>query len=93
MTVYACCSTVQAIAIRLHPDRNIFEAIQGRAWSQVKLWDVALEQPALLAASDVGVGALFSAAFCAEAPFLVAAGGAKVPPPPPLSHPRRCLLV
>jgi len=45
---------------------------------QVKLWDVASEQPTLVASSDVGVGALFSAAFCAESPFLVAAGGAKV---------------
>lgn len=45
---------------------------------QVKLWDVSTEQPSLVAASDMGVGAIFSAAFCAESPFLVAAGGAKV---------------
>lgn len=46
--------------------------------AQVKLWDVSSEQPSLVAASDMGVGAIFSAAFCAESPFLVAAGGAKV---------------
>lgn len=44
---------------------------------KVKLWDVSSEQPSLVAASDMGVGAIFSAAFCAESPFLVAAGGAK----------------
>ena len=46
--------------------------------AQVKLWDVSSEQPSLVAATDMGVGAIFSAAFCAESPFLVAAGGAKV---------------
>lgn len=44
----------------------------------MKLWDVSSDEPSLVASSDVGVGALFSAAFCAESPFLIAAGGAKV---------------
>lgn len=39
---------------------------------------MSAEQPSLVATSDMGVGALFSAAFCAESPFLIAAGGAKV---------------
>jgi len=39
---------------------------------------VSAEHPSLVATSDMGVGALFSAAFCAESPFLIAAGGAKV---------------
>ena len=49
-----------------------------RGGAQVKLWDVSSEQPSLVSASDMGVGAIFSAAFCLESPFLVAAGGAKV---------------
>ncbi len=47
-------------------------------YAQVKLWDVSTEQPTLVATSDLAVGPLFSAAFCAESPFLVAGGGAKV---------------
>lgn len=44
---------------------------------QVKLWDVAAGQPALLASQDAGVGAVFTASFCKEAPNLVACGGDK----------------
>ena len=43
---------------------------------QVKLWDVSSQQPALLATQDLQVGAVFAAAFCPEAPWLLAAGGA-----------------
>lgn len=43
---------------------------------QVKLWDVSSQQPALLATQDLQVGAVFGAAFCPEAPWLLAAGGA-----------------
>lgn len=44
---------------------------------QVKLWDVSTGQPSLITAQDLKVGAAFSAAFCPEAPWLLAAGGAK----------------
>lgn len=42
----------------------------------MKLWDVSSQQPALIAAQDLQVGAVFGAAFCPEAPWLLAAGGA-----------------
>jgi periodic tryptophan protein 1 len=45
---------------------------------QVKFWDVSSSQPSLLGAQDMKhVGAVFSASFCADAPHLFAAGGAK----------------
>ena len=44
--------------------------------TQVKLWDVSSQQPALVATQDLQVGAVFGAAFCPEAPWLLAAGGA-----------------
>ena len=44
--------------------------------AQVKLWDVAGDKPSLVAAQDMKVGAAFTAAFCQEAPWLLAAGGA-----------------
>ncbi|KFM26408.1 putative WD repeat-containing protein C17D11.16 [Auxenochlorella protothecoides] len=44
---------------------------------KVKLWDTrGGGEPALLATQDLKVGAVFSAGFCADAPMLVAAGGA-----------------
>ena len=43
---------------------------------QVKLWDVSSQQPSLIASQDLEVGAVFGAAFCPEAPWLIAAGGA-----------------
>lgn len=44
---------------------------------QVKLWDVASNQPSLIAtATDMAVGAIFTCSFCKEAPWLIAAGGA-----------------
>lgn len=44
---------------------------------QVKLWDVREGHPSLLASEDMGVGAVFTAGFCPEAGWLVAAAGAK----------------
>jgi periodic tryptophan protein 1 len=45
---------------------------------QVKLWSVPQgAAPALLASQDLKVGGVFSAAFCRDAPMVVAAGGAK----------------
>lgn len=44
--------------------------------AQVKLWDVSIQQPALVATQDLQVGAVFGAAVCPEAPWLLAAGGA-----------------
>ena len=44
---------------------------------RVKLWDAAAPAPALVAASDLKVGAVFAAGFCAASPSLLAAGGAK----------------
>lgn len=44
--------------------------------AQVKLWDVADNKPSLVAAQDLKVGACFTAAFCQEVPWLLAAGGA-----------------
>ena len=43
----------------------------------MKLWDFSSGQPVAVASQDLKVGALFSADFCPESPFLVAAGGAK----------------
>lgn len=44
---------------------------------KVKLWDFSSGQPVAISNQDLKVGALFSAGFCPESPFLVAAGGAK----------------
>ena len=44
---------------------------------QVKVWDVGAGAPALLAVQDLHVGAVFTAGFCADAPALLAAGGAR----------------
>lgn len=50
---------------------------QSKTLHQVKLWDTrGGGEPALLATQDLKVGAVFSAGFCADAPMLVAAGGA-----------------
>ena len=35
-----------------------------------------MQQPSLVASQDLEVGAVFGAAFCPEAPWLIAAGGA-----------------
>lgn len=43
----------------------------------MKLWSITTGQPVAISSQDLKVGALFSAAFCPESPFLVAAGGAK----------------
>lgn len=43
----------------------------------MKLWDVAGGQPALVASQNAGVGAVFTASFCKDAPNLVACGGDK----------------
>jgi periodic tryptophan protein 1 len=44
--------------------------------TQVKLWDLGGNKPSLVAAQDAKVGAAFAAAFCPDAPWLLAAGGA-----------------
>lgn len=44
---------------------------------QVKLWDVRTGQPSLLVSQDPGVGAVFNASFCNDAPNLIACGGDK----------------
>ena len=46
------------------------------AAAQVKLWDLGANKPSLVAAQDLKVGAAFAAAFCPDAPWLLAAGGA-----------------
>ena len=43
---------------------------------QVKLWDLTGNKPALIAGQDLKVGAAFTAGFCQDAPWLLAAGGA-----------------
>ena len=43
---------------------------------QVKLWDLRDNKPSLVAAQDLKVGAAFTAGFCQDAPWLLAAGGA-----------------
>ncbi len=45
--------------------------------TQVKLWDISSGVPSMLAAKDVGVGAVFAARFCPEEPRLLVAGGSK----------------
>ena len=45
--------------------------------AQAKLWDISTGEPKLLTAKDLKAGSIFAAAFCAESPFLLAAGGAK----------------
>lgn len=42
-----------------------------------KLWDVADNQPKLLASKEPKLGAIFTAAFCADVPYLLAMAGAK----------------
>eukprot|EP00884_Botryococcus_braunii_P000541 jgi/Botrbrau1/10488/Bobra.0133s0091.1 len=44
---------------------------------KVKLWDVGTGQPSLLASQNPGVGAVFNASFCNDAPNLIACGGDK----------------
>ena len=44
---------------------------------QVKLWDTAGDAPSLLASQDMGVGAVFTVGIPADAPHLIAAGGAR----------------
>lgn len=44
---------------------------------KVKLWDVSGAAPTQLAAEDLQVGSVFTAAFCRDAPLLVAAAGSK----------------
>lgn len=52
-------------------------AFQGfMASLQVKLWDLKDSKPSLVAAQDLKVGAAFTAGFCRDAPWLLAAGGA-----------------
>ena len=41
------------------------------------MWDVAGGAPSLVASQDLKVGALFTVGFCADAPGMLAAGGAK----------------
>ena len=43
----------------------------------VKLWDLAGNQPTCIASTNPKVGAIFSANFCKDAPFLLALGGSK----------------
>ncbi len=43
---------------------------------QVKLWDISDNKPAMVCAQDLKAGAVFTASFCADAPHLLAAGGA-----------------
>lgn len=52
-------------------------ALEHKPHRQVKLWDVSTSAPSLLVAKDLGVGAVFAARFCPEAPRLVVAGGSK----------------
>lgn len=42
-----------------------------------KLWDVADHKPKLLASQEPKLGAIFTAAFCCEEPYLLAMAGAK----------------
>jgi periodic tryptophan protein 1 len=49
----------------------------GSTDKSCKLWDIGGGRPELLASQDLKVGAVFGAAFCADAPHLLAAGGAK----------------
>ncbi len=49
----------------------------GSTDKSTKLWDISSGRPELLATRDLRVGAVFSAAFCRDAPHLLAAAGAK----------------
>ena len=49
----------------------------GSTDKQTKVWDISAGKPELLAARDLCVGAVFSAAFARDAPHLLAAAGAK----------------
>mmetsp|Transcript_14770 Transcript_14770/g.41589 ORF Transcript_14770/g.41589 Transcript_14770/m.41589 type:complete len:507 (+) Transcript_14770:285-1805(+) len=49
----------------------------GSTDKKLKLWDVADMKPALLATEEPKVGAIFSATFCADSPFLLGCAGAK----------------
>lgn len=42
-----------------------------------KLWDVANNQPCLLASQEPKLGAIFAASFCLDVPYLLAMAGAK----------------
>ena len=42
----------------------------------MKLWDLKGNKPSLVAAQDLKVGAAFTAGFCQDASWLLAAGGA-----------------
>lgn len=44
---------------------------------QVKLWDISNNVPQMIVSQDLNTGAVFTLGFCAEAPHLLAAGGAK----------------
>eukprot|EP00798_Chlamydomonas_sp_ICE-L_P001118 gene1118-3950_t len=44
---------------------------------KVKLWDVSTGAPSMVASQDLSLGAVFSLAFCPEAPCLLAVGGAQ----------------
>ncbi|EFJ44952.1 hypothetical protein VOLCADRAFT_64280 [Volvox carteri f. nagariensis] len=48
----------------------------GSTDKKVKLWDLAGNAPHLVCTQDLNTGAVFSAAFCGDAPYLLAAGGA-----------------
>ncbi|GLC43281.1 hypothetical protein PLESTB_001490200 [Pleodorina starrii] len=48
----------------------------GSTDKKVKLWDLSGAAPSLVCTQDLNTGAVFSAAFCADAPHLLAAGGA-----------------
>ncbi|GFR40931.1 hypothetical protein Agub_g1587 [Astrephomene gubernaculifera] len=48
----------------------------GSTDKKVKLWDLSGSAPALVCTQDLNTGAVFSAAFCGDAPHLLAAGGA-----------------
>lgn len=60
----SCCPAVPGLLLTASTDKR------------VKVWNTRGEQPAQLAAKDLGVGAVFSAGFCQDAGLLVAAGGA-----------------
>jgi periodic tryptophan protein 1 len=54
--------------------------LTGSTDKRVKIWEISTEgslPPRELACEDLKVGAIFGAAFCRDAPLLVAAGGAK----------------
>lgn len=51
--------------------------VTGSTDKKLKLWDVADNKPSLLATQEPKVGAIFSAGFSRDSPFLVACAGAK----------------